>query len=343
MAVSKTRKNMEQTKNAIASASNINVLSTFTQESLNSMMDTVRRTELRGYSKAQQDDMLGDALLHLCEKASNGYFSDVDSISGFKALSYTIMKHKAGDERDKIKTFRKHVDIAPKDISDVFDGKFDLAEDVDDYEDQKDTMTRFIKALPGKEGDVLRLTHEGYSDDEIMTDLQMTRNSVQKTRSTARSKVIKFMKSSEYGRSNSSSETRPSAEADASADFFCTGGKNPLEIPLIMVNKTKRTMKNTYASENKRKNHSVSRSISEERLDFKGGIQLGDLSIAIESGSTKRKVRRILEKRVNQDYWSHVRNAQVRDNRHRASSKKYVSSVTRKIFGGPVTGYEYWT
>ena len=220
MAVSKTRKNMEQTKNAIASASNINVLSTFTQESLNSMMDTVRRTELRGYSKAQQDDMLGDALLHLCEKASNGYFSDVDSISGFKALSYTIMKNKAGDERDKIKTFRKHVDIAPKDISDVFDGKFDLAEDVDDYEDQKDTMNRFIKALPGKEGDVLRLTHEGYSDDEIMTDLQMTRNSVQKTRSTARSKVIKFMKSSEYGRSNSSSETRPSAEADASADFF---------------------------------------------------------------------------------------------------------------------------
>ena len=277
---------MEQLKNAIASASNINVLSTFTQESLNSMMDTVRRTELRGYSKAQQDDMLGDALLHLCEKASNGYFSDVDSISGFKALSYTIMKHKAGDERDKIKTFRKHVDIAPKDISDVFDGKFDLAEDVDDYEDQKDTMNRFIKALPGKEGDVLRLTHEGYSDDEIMTDLQMTRNSVQKTRSTARSKVIKFMKSSEYGRSNSSSETRPSAEADASADFFCTSGKNPLEIPLIIVNKTIRTMKNTYASENKRKNHSVSRSISEERLDFKGGIQLGDLSIAIESGST---------------------------------------------------------
>lgn len=339
----KNQKNMEQTKNAIASASNINVLSTFTQESLNSMMDAVRRTELRGYSKAQQDDMLGDALLHLCEKASNGYFSSVDSLSGVKALSFTIMKRKAGDVRDKVKTFRKHVDIDPKDISDMFDGEFDLTEDVDDYEDQKDTMNRFIKALPGKEGDVLRMTHEGYSDDEIVADLQMTRNSVQKTRSTARSKVIRFMKSSEYGRSNSSSETRPSAEADASADFFCTSGKNPHVIPLIIVNKTKRTMKNTYASEDKRKNHSVSKSISEERLDFKGGILLGDLSIAIESGSTKRKVRRILEKRVNQDYWSHVRNSQVRDNRYRASSKKYVSSVTRKIFGGPVTGYEYWT
>lgn len=114
-------------------------------------------------------------------------------------------------------------------------------------------------------------------------------------------------------------------------------------IPLNIVNKINRTMKNTYTSENRKKNHSVSRSISEERPDFKGGIQLGDLSIAIENGSTKRKVRRILEKRVNQDYWSHVRNSQVRDNRHRASSKKHISSVTIKIFGGPVTGYEYWT
>ena len=215
---------MEQLKNSIASASNINVLSTFSQESLNSMMDTVRRSELRGYSKAQQDDMLGDALLHLCEKANSGYFSNVDSLKGVKALSYTIMKHKAGDERDKIKTFRKHVDIDSKDISDVFDGKLDLAEDVDDYEDQKDTMNRFIKALPGKEGDVLRMTFEGYPDDEIVAYLQMSRNSVQKARCTARSKVIKFMKSSEYGRSNSRSETRPSAEAVASADFFCPRG-----------------------------------------------------------------------------------------------------------------------
>lgn len=334
---------MEQTKNAIASASNINVLSTFTQESLNSMMDTVRRTTLRGYSKAQQDDFLGDALLHLCEEASDGYFSNVDSLSGFNALCYTIVKRKAGDARDKALTFRKHVDIAPKDISEVFDGRFDLAEDVDDFEDQRDSMNRCIKALPGKEGDVLRMTFEGYTDDEIVADLQMTRNCVQKTRCTARSKVIGLMKSSGYGRSNSSSETRPSAEADASADFFCPFGKNQPRIPLIIVNKTNRTMKNTYASENKKKSHSLSKSISEERLDFKGGIQLGDLSIDIESGSTKRKIRRILEKRVNQDYWSHVRNGQVKDNRHRASSKKYVSSVTRKIFGGPVTGYEYWT
>ena len=125
--------------------------------------------------------------------------------------------------------------------------------------------------------------------------------------------------------------------------IFHLYGKNSCEIPLTIVNKTNRVMKSIYTSENRRRNHSVSRSISEERLDFKGGIQLGDLSIAMESGSTKRKVRRILEKRVNQDYWNHVRNSQIRDNRHRASSKRYVSRVTRKIFGGPLTGYEFLT
>lgn len=71
------------------------------------------------------------------------------------------------------------------------------------------------------------------------------------------------------------------------------------------------------------------------------GAQLGELPIAIESGSTRRKVRRILEKRVNQDYWSHVKNRQIRDNRHRASSKKYVTRVTETIFGGPVVGFKY--
>lgn len=343
MAVSKNRRKMEKTEKAIASASNINVLSTFTQETLNSMMDAVRHTTLRGYSKAQQDDILGDAILHLCETARDGYFSDVKTLGGFNALSYTILRNKADDGREKIRTFRKHMDIDQKDISEVFDGKFDLAEDVDDFEDQRDSMKRYIKALPGKEGNVLRMTFEGYTDDEIVADLQMTRNCVQKTRCTARSKVIGLMKSSGYGRSNSSSETRPSAEVDASADFFCPLGKNRSGIPLIIVNKTKGTMKNTFASENKKKSHSLSKSISEERLDFKGGTQLGSLPIAIESGSTKRKVRRILEKRVNQEYWSHVRNGAITDNRHRASSKKYVSNVTRKIFGGPVVGFEWYS
>ena len=252
----KNQKNMEQTKNAIVSASNINVLSTFTRESLNSMMDTVRRTELRGYSKAQQDDLWGDALLHLGEKASNGYFSSVDSLSGVKALSFTIMKRKAGDVRDKVKTFRKHVDVDPKDISDMFDGKSDLTEDVDDYEDQKDTMNRFIKALPGKEGDVLRMTFDGYSDDEIMADLQMSRNNVQKTRCTARSKVVKFMKSFEYRRDNSGSETRQSAEASASADFFCTSGKNSLEIPLTSEQNKQNHEKHIHIREQKKESFS---------------------------------------------------------------------------------------
>ena len=47
-----------------------------------------------------------------------------------------------------------------------------------------------------------------------------------------------------------------------------------------------------------------SRSLSEERLAFRNGERLGDVSISIESGKTLRMVRRIVEKRVCQDYWN---------------------------------------
>ena len=45
------------------------------------------------------------------------------------------------------------------------------------------------------------------------------------------------------------------------------------------------------------------RRISDERLNFKGGIALGDVDIFIDGGKTRNKVRRIVEKRVSQDYW----------------------------------------
>ena len=94
-------------------------------------------------------------------------------------------------------------------------------------------------------------------------------------------------------------------------------------------------------SQNKRKAHSLCRSIAEEELAFKNGSALGSLSIAIEDGETKRKVRRIVEKRVCKEYWKTRKNAVIIDNKHRAATKKYVSSVTRKIFGGPVKGFLY--
>ena len=47
-----------------------------------------------------------------------------------------------------------------------------------------------------------------------------------------------------------------------------------------------------------------SRSLSEERLCFRNGERMGDILIGIENGKTLRKVRRIIEKRVCQDYWN---------------------------------------
>lgn len=41
-----------------------------------------------------------------------------------------------------------------------------------------------------------------------------------------------------------------------------------------------------------------------ERLQFKGGELLGDVLFSVQSGSAQRKIRRIIEKRVSQDFWA---------------------------------------
>lgn len=53
----------------------------------------------------------------------------------------------------------------------------------------------------------------------------------------------------------------------------------------------------------KRSFHYLDESISDERLAFLDGERLGDLSLKDETPSTCRKVRRIIEKRVAQDFW----------------------------------------
>lgn len=97
----------------------------------------------------------------------------------------------------------------------------------------------------------------------------------------------------------------------------------------------------TVKFQNKHKAHSLSRAIAEEELTFKSGTALGSLSIAIENGDTKRKVRRIVEKRVYKKYWKVRKNTSIIDNRHRATTKRYVSCVTRKVFGEPISGFLY--
>lgn len=111
---------------------------------------------------------------------------------------------------------------------------------------------------------------------------------------------------------------------------------------------TMKDTKNTYLydrhqvnskSYNKRKSHALCRSIAEERLCFKNGVSLGSLPITVEDGQTKRIVRRIVEKRVCKEYWRNRKCLDTFDNKHRADTKKNVSCVTRKIFGGPVKGH----
>ncbi len=92
---------------------------------------------------------------------------------------------------------------------------------------------------------------------------------------------------------------------------------------------------------NNRKTLSISRSIAEEKLNFKNGTELGFLAISMEDGATKRKVRRIVEKRVCKKYWKNRKNVSSTSNKHRSDTKRYVACVTKKIFGTSIDGFHY--
>lgn len=74
------------------------------------------------------------------------------------------------------------------------------------------------------------------------------------------------------------------------------------------------------------------KTLAMERLNFKNGARLGDLDMGSEKGLTIRKVRRIVEKRVNQNYW---KNRSVRDNgnQSRYSNQHHVSNHMRNLYG----------
>lgn len=86
----------------------------------------------------------------------------------------------------------------------------------------------------------------------------------------------------------------------------------------------------------KRQSHYLSR----ERLAFRNGERLGEIAIGIESGKTLRMVRRIIEKRVCQDYWNNGR-AGEGTARDRYRMKRRVSNQLRNIYGYVPTGFVY--
>lgn len=74
-------------------------------------------------------------------------------------------------------------------------------------------------------------------------------------------------------------------------------------------------------------------SLKGERLRFKGGRELGSLRFRDLDGESQRKVRRIVEKRVCQHYWSRQPRASHNSNYWRYREEKYTSNQMKNLFG----------
>ena len=83
-----------------------------------------------------------------------------------------------------------------------------------------------------------------------------------------------------------------------------------------------------------------SAALADERLSFLSGERLGDLSIRIECNATCRKVRRIMEKRIAQEFWRNT-TAKRPGNRARYEMRHRVSNHFRNIFGAVPQGFRY--
>lgn len=83
----------------------------------------------------------------------------------------------------------------------------------------------------------------------------------------------------------------------------------------------------------------ISDSLSDERLSFMDGKRLGDVDIFIEDNATVRKVRRILEKRVCQEYWR--TRGRKGGNGDRQRMRQRVSNQFRNIYGAVPEGFRY--
>ena len=81
--------------------------------------------------------------------------------------------------------------------------------------------------------------------------------------------------------------------------------------------------------------------IADERLGGLDGKRLGDLSTRIEDNATCRKIRRIMEKRVAQNFWSNASRRRRRGNGARYETRHHLSNHFRNIFGEVPKGFRY--
>ena len=111
----------------------------------------------------------------------------------------------------------------------------------------------------------------------------------------------------------------------------------------IYVTKTNQDMKNytTPLHSEKRFIKNQSYAIAEERLAFLDGERLGDLSIGIEDNANCRKIRRIMEKRVAQNFWRTASYGKKQGNGARYETRHHVSNHFKNIFGEVPKGFRY--
>lgn len=83
------------------------------------------------------------------------------------------------------------------------------------------------------------------------------------------------------------------------------------------------------------------RKLADEKLKFMDGSRLGDLSICIEDNATCRKVRRIMEKRVAQEFWKNSSGAKRVGNRPRFEMRHQLTNHFLNIFGAVPQGFRY--
>lgn len=78
-----------------------------------------------------------------------------------------------------------------------------------------------------------------------------------------------------------------------------------------------------------------------EKLSFKDGMNLGDLDIYNESGETRRKVRRIIEKRICQDLYRRSKAASKDNNYGRYNEKHRLSNSLKNLYGAYPSSDEF--
>ena len=81
--------------------------------------------------------------------------------------------------------------------------------------------------------------------------------------------------------------------------------------------------------------------IAEERLSFLDGARLGDLSMGIEDNATRRKVRRIMEKKVAQRFYRNADFYRLEGNRVRYETRHNLKNHMKNIFGFVPEGYRF--